>query len=44
MDPAIVSAPELVPSAELAAAGRFTPTCPKEATDLHSQIWTELLQ
>jgi spermidine/putrescine transport system substrate-binding protein len=44
MDPAIVSAPELVPPAELAAAGRFTPTCPKEATDLHSQIWTELLQ
>lgn len=44
MDPAIVSAPELISPAELAAAGRFTSSCPKEATDQHSQIWTDLLQ
>jgi spermidine/putrescine transport system substrate-binding protein len=44
MDPVMVSAPEIVPPAELAIVGRFTPTCSQDANDLHSRIWAELLQ
>ncbi len=36
------TAPEINPPAELAAAGRFSPACPKEVQDIHTAIWTEL--
>jgi spermidine/putrescine transport system substrate-binding protein len=38
------TAPEIVAPAELAAAGKFLPTCPQSATDLYTAIWTELLK
>ncbi|WP_299416002.1 extracellular solute-binding protein [uncultured Sulfitobacter sp.] len=38
------TAPEIIAPAELAAAGRFLPTCPQSATDLYTAIWTELLK
>ncbi len=36
------SAPEINPAAELADAGEFMPTCPPEAKDIYTRIWTEL--
>ena len=30
------------PPAELAAAGKFAPACPKPVQDIHTAIWTEL--
>jgi len=35
-------APELNPTAELAAKGRFGKTCPQDVKDMHTAIWTEL--
>ncbi len=35
-------APEIVVPAELASAGRFSPTCSPEAQALYTAIWTEL--
>ncbi len=37
-------APEIVIPDELAGAGRWGVTCPQEIVDIHSQIWTELMQ
>mgnify|MGYP006184217281 CR=1 FL=1 len=37
-----LAAPEIVPPAELAAAGRYLPTCPPAAQQYISAIWTEL--
>jgi spermidine/putrescine transport system substrate-binding protein len=42
MDEVMRDAPEIVPPEELAAAGVFLPTCPAEAQQLYSAIWTEL--
>jgi spermidine/putrescine transport system substrate-binding protein len=36
------TAPEINPPAELAAAGKFSPACPKAVQDIHTAIWTEL--
>jgi spermidine/putrescine transport system substrate-binding protein len=36
------TAPEIVPSADHAAAGRYLPTCPPKAQEYISAIWTEL--
>lgn len=36
------TAPEIVPPADLAAAGRYLPTCPPKAQEYISAIWTEL--
>lgn len=36
------TAPEIVVPAEYKAAGKFLPTCSKEARDLYTAIWTEL--
>lgn len=36
------TAPEIIAPADLAAAGRFLPTCPQSAVDLYTAIWTEL--
>lgn len=44
MDADMQTAPEIVIPAELVAAGRFSPACPQEIQDIHTQIWTELLQ
>ena len=44
MDEVMQDAPEINPSAELLEAGRFGQACPQEINDIHSQIWTELLQ
>jgi len=44
MDPDMATAPEIVIPEALIAAGRFSTACPQEITDLHTQIWTELLQ
>lgn len=38
----MTTAPEIIAPAELAAAGRFLPTCPQSAVDLYTAIWTEL--
>jgi spermidine/putrescine transport system substrate-binding protein len=38
------TAPELHTPAELAAAGKFLPTCPPEVTEIYTKIWTELLK
>ncbi|MHB2263648.1 extracellular solute-binding protein [Aliihoeflea sp. PC F10.4] len=37
-------APELEPSAELAAPGLFSPVCSKAANDLKTAIWAEVLK
>jgi spermidine/putrescine transport system substrate-binding protein len=44
MDEVMRDAPELVIPEELVAAGRFGQACPQEVQDIHTQIWTELLQ
>lgn len=36
------TAPEINPPSELAAAGKFSPACPKAVQDIHTAIWTEL--
>lgn len=36
------TAPEIVVPAQYKAAGTFLPTCPKEARDMYTAIWTEL--
>ncbi|MFT7391344.1 MAG: spermidine/putrescine transport system substrate-binding protein [Paracoccaceae bacterium] len=36
------TAPEIVAPEEFSAAGRFMPTCSKEAKDIYTAIWTEL--
>ena len=36
------TAPEIVVPEQFKAAGTFLPTCPKEARDLYTAIWTEL--
>jgi spermidine/putrescine transport system substrate-binding protein len=42
MDAEMRDAPEIVIPEEHRANGHFLPTCPASATDLYSQIWTEL--
>ncbi|SET06234.1 extracellular solute-binding protein [Oceanicella actignis] len=42
MPPEMKDAPEINPPAELAAAGRFGPSCPKEIQAIYTAIWTEL--
>lgn len=44
MDDVMREAPEIVVPEELIANGRFGLACPQEVTDIHTQIWTELLQ
>ncbi|MCC5972656.1 MAG: extracellular solute-binding protein [Rubellimicrobium sp.] len=44
MDPEMQGAPEIDVPSELAAAGRFGEACPQEVNDIHTQIWTEMLQ
>ncbi len=44
MDEVMQDAPEIVVPADLVDAGRFGQACPQEITDIHTQIWTELLQ
>lgn len=44
MDEVMQDAPEINPSDELLEPGRFGQACPQEINDIHSQIWTELLQ
>jgi len=42
MDEEMKTAPEIVIPEEHRAAGVFLPTCPASATEIYSQIWTEL--
>jgi spermidine/putrescine transport system substrate-binding protein len=44
MDEVMRDAPELVIPENLTGAGRWGQACPQAVNDLHSQIWTELLQ
>jgi spermidine/putrescine transport system substrate-binding protein len=44
MDEVMRDAPELVIPEELVASGRFGQACPQDVNDIHTQIWTELLQ
>ncbi|KPQ08467.1 MAG: spermidine/putrescine transport system substrate-binding protein [Rhodobacteraceae bacterium HLUCCA12] len=44
MDEEMRDAPEIVVPDELVEAGRFGQACPQEVNDIHTQIWTELLQ
>lgn len=44
MDEVMRAAPEIVVPEEQIAAGRFSQACPQEINDIHTQIWTELLQ
>jgi spermidine/putrescine transport system substrate-binding protein len=44
MDEVMRDAPELVIPDDLVAAGRFGQACPQAVNDIHTQIWTELLQ
>lgn len=44
MDDVMRDAPEIVVPEELVAAGRFGQPCSQEINDIHSQIWTALLQ
>ena len=42
MDPEMATAPEVAIPEEHRAHGVFVPTCSPEATEIYSQIWTEL--
>ena len=42
MDPEMATAPEVAIPEEHRANGVFVPTCSPEATEIYSQIWTEL--
>lgn len=42
MDPEMATAPEVVIPEEHRANGHFLPTCPPEANELYTAIWTEL--
>ena len=44
MDEVMREAPEIVVPDELVAAGRWGEACPQAVSDIHTQIWTELLQ
>ena len=44
MDDVMQNAPELVIPEELSAAGRWGQACAQDVNDIHTQIWTELLQ
>lgn len=44
MDEVMRDAPEIVVPEELVAAGRWGDACPQNVQDIHSQIWTELMQ
>lgn len=44
MDEEMRTAPEINVAAELAEAGRWGQACPQEVNDIHTQIWTELMQ
>ncbi len=44
MDEEMRDAPEIVTPAELVDAGRWGEACPQEVNDIHTQIWTELMQ
>lgn len=44
MDEVMRDAPELVIPEDLVEAGRFGQACPQDVNDIHTQIWTELLQ
>jgi spermidine/putrescine transport system substrate-binding protein len=42
MPPEMQTAPEIVIPEQFVAAGKFSLTCPPEANDLYTRIWTEL--
>ncbi len=44
MDEVMRDAPELTIPEHLVSAGRWGQACPQEVNDIHTQIWTELLQ
>lgn len=44
MDEVMREAPEINVPAELAAAGRWGQACAQDVNDIHTQIWTELMQ
>ena len=44
MDEVMRDAPEINVPAELVAAGKFSPACPQDVNDLHTRIWTEVMQ
>ncbi|GGL77112.1 ABC transporter substrate-binding protein [Wenxinia marina] len=44
MDEEMRNAPEIVVPEDLVSAGRFSEPCSQDVTDIHTQIWTELLQ
>ena len=44
MDEVMRDAPEINVPEDLVEFGRFGQACPQEINDIHSQIWTELLQ
>jgi len=44
MDEVMREAPEIVVPEDLVAAGRWGEACPQAVNDIHTQIWTELLQ
>jgi len=44
MDEVMRDAPEIVVPEHLVAAGRWGEACPQEINDIHTQIWTELMQ
>jgi spermidine/putrescine transport system substrate-binding protein len=44
MDEVMRDAPEINVPAELAAAGRWGQACAQDVNDIHTQIWTELMQ
>ena len=44
MDEGMRDAPEINVPAELVAAGKFSPACSQDINDLHTRIWTEVMQ
>jgi spermidine/putrescine transport system substrate-binding protein len=44
LDPVMKGAPEINPSAELAAKGEFMTPCPPAVNEVYTRIWTELLK
>lgn len=44
MDDVMREAPEIVVPEDLVASGRWGQACPQAVNDIHTQIWTELLQ
>lgn len=42
MDPELAKAPEMNIPEDLKAAGHFQQTCPPEAQEFYTKIWTDL--